>query len=290
MAQHESIDGIVIRARDMGDHDRYLTVLTAERGRITILAKGGRSLKGPQVAVSQLYTYSNLEYYRRGDFNVLKGGSTIENFYGLASDMDRLNLAAYLCELAAELTDEGEEAGEMLRLLLNSLHAVSRGLYPIEQVKGAFEMRAAAVSGYEPDLSGCSRCGRTTAEPFYLDVMNGALECPECLAKAGKQARTGDYADEIREAEIIARLPMAAVAAMRYCLHAPLNRLFAFELTDPEDLARFAKHAETYLLSHIGHGFESLRFYHEMREGTPPAKKGTRHEFFRKDPDNAGIR
>ena len=275
MAQHESIDGLVIRTRDMGDHDRYLTVLTAERGRITVLAKGGRSLKGPQRAVSQLYTYANLEYYRRGDFNVLKGGTPIEPFYQLASDMDRMNLAAYLCEVTCELTDEGEEAGEMLRLLLNALHATSRELYPLEQIKGAFELRAAAVSGYEPDLSGCSVCGKPTAEPFYLDVMNGALECPECLSAAGRQAtKTGDYADELREAEIIARLPYAVVAAMRYCLHAPLNRLFSFELTEAGDLSVFAKQTETYLLSHIGHGFESLRFYHEMRKGIPLVKKG----------------
>jgi len=52
--QHESIDGVVVRVRDTGDHDRYLSILTAERGRISMLAKGSRSLKGGQTAVSQL--------------------------------------------------------------------------------------------------------------------------------------------------------------------------------------------------------------------------------------------
>ncbi len=270
---HESINGLIIRTRDMGDHDRYLTVLTAERGRILILAKGGRSVKGPQTAVSQLYTYANFEYYRKGDFNILKGGSPIESFYRLAENMDRLNLAAYLCELASELTDEGEEAGEMLRLTLNSLHAVSRELYPLEQIKGAFEIRAAAISGYEPDLSGCRVCRKSFFDPFYLDVMNGALICPECLSEAGKKVKGGEYADEIREAEIRPILPEAVVAALRYCVKAPLNRLFAFEMADANDLAAFAKQAELYLLSHIGHGFDSLKFYHEMREGTIRAKK-----------------
>lgn len=266
MATHENINGLILRTKDMGDHDRYLTVLTAERGRITILAKGGRSLKGPQTAVSQLYTYANFEYYRRGDFNILKGGSPIESFYRLAQDMDRLNLAAYLCDVAAEFTDEGEEAEDVLRLMLNSLHAVSRGLYPLEQIKGAFEWRIAAISGYEPDFSGCAVCRETYADPFYLDVMNGAIICPKCLSEAGRTAKIGAYADELREAEIRAVLPAAVVAAMRYCLTAPLNRLFAFELADANDLSVFAKQTELYLLSHVGHGFESLRFYHKMRE------------------------
>ena len=81
--QHESIDGVVVRVRDTGDHDRYLSILTAEKGRISMLAKGSRSLKGGQTAVSQLYTYGNFEYYKRGDFNILKGGSPIQSFKSL---------------------------------------------------------------------------------------------------------------------------------------------------------------------------------------------------------------
>lgn len=270
--QHEAIDGVVVRVRDMGDHDRYLSVLTAERGRITLLSKGSRSLRGPQTAVSQLYTYGNFEYYRRGDFNILKGGSPIQPFYALSMNIDRLNLAAYLCEVTSELTDEGEEAGEILRLLLNALYAVSKDLYPQAIIKGAFEVRIAALSGYEPDAEGCAACGKREAERFYLDVMNGSFLCPDCLSKRSPaKIREGDY-DDLREAEILCPLSPAAADAFRYVLRAPIERLFSFELSDAEDLRAFSKAAETYLLSHIGHGFDSLRFYHTMREETDPAK------------------
>ena len=137
----------------------------------------------------------------------------------------------------------------------------------MEQIKGAVEMRAAAISGYEPDLSGCSVCRKPQSDPFYLDVMNGGLICPECLSEAGKQVSGGEYADEIREAQIRPILSAAVVEAMRYCLRAPLNRLFAFELTDKTDLLTFSKRTELYLLSHIGHGFDSLRFYRDMQAG-----------------------
>ena len=110
MAQHEAIDGVVVRVRDTGDHDRYLSILTAEKGRISMLAKGSRSLKGGQTAVSQLYTYGNFEYYKRGDFYILKGGSPIQAFYALSADLDRLNLAAYLCEVAVEVTESMVES------------------------------------------------------------------------------------------------------------------------------------------------------------------------------------
>ncbi len=266
MQKHGAVDGVVVRVRDMGDNSRYLSVLTAEAGRMTLLAKGSHSVRSPQVAVSQMYTYGNFEYYRKGSMNILKGGSATEPFYALSTDIDRLDLAAYLCDLTCELTDEGEPAEEMLRLLLNSLHATAGELRPQEIIKGAFEMRAAVISGYAPDLHGCAKCQRTEGDIFYLDVMNGVPICADCHAK--RQALPGRFfeAEELREAEILGIMSPAVYAAMRYCTSAPIGRLFSFELHDERDRADFASLAETYILSHIGHGFESLNFYHAMRK------------------------
>ena len=271
--QHEAIDGLVIRVKDMGDHDRYLSVLTAEKGRISLLSKGSRSIKGSQMAVSQLYTYGNFEYYRRGDFYILKSGSSIQSFYALSTDMDRLNLAAYLSEVTGEVTDEGEPAEEMLRLLLNSLYAISRDRYPQELIKGAFEMRAATISGYAPDLGGCSRCGKEEAPHFYLDVMNGALLCPDCLRHQAPVKRGGESYDEIREAELLCPISPSVLAALRYAAYAPLSRVFSFELKERRELLSFAKTAQSYLLSHLGRGFDSLNFYYTMK-GDDPLQKG----------------
>ena len=272
--RHESIDGVVVRVRDYGDHDRYLSVLTAEAGRITVLSKGGHSLKGPQTAISQLYTYANFEYYRKGEFNILKGGSAYQHFYALSMDIDRLNLAAYLCDVACELTDEGEPAPEMLRLLLNALYAISKDLYKQEIIKGAFELRAMAMSGYAPDLGACTACGRETDEHFYLHIMNGSLLCSECFTEKGKEVKhhTATSYDDIRESETVAGLSPAVLAAMRYCVSAPLERLFAFGLEDASDLEDFARTTQTYLLSHLERGFDSLNFYHTMRAPMPHKK------------------
>ena len=224
------------------------------------------------MAVSQMYTYANFEFYRRSGLRVLKDGTPIQSFYGLSSSIDSLNLAAYFCDLACELTDEGEEASDMLRLSLNSLYAVSGELYPQELIKGAFELRAAVLSGYAPDLDGCALC-RGEAEEMYLDVMNGALLCADCLHKRGKNSRPMGAYDDIREADVLCPITPAVCAAMRYVSSASLSRLFAFELSDADDLRAFASCAETYLLSHIGHGFETLNFYHSMKVPTKGTKQ-----------------
>ena len=164
--QHEAVDGVVIRVKDFGDHDRYLTLLT-KSGRMTLLAKGAHSLKGGQRGVSQLYTYGNFEYYRRGaTLPILKGGSPIQPFYGLSTDLEKLHLAAYFCDLAYELSDEGEESEELLRLLLNALYAVSQDRYPADLVKAALEFRLSAISGYAPDVGACDLCHTVDADYF----------------------------------------------------------------------------------------------------------------------------
>lgn len=275
MPKHEAVDGVVVRVRDVGDRNRYLSVLTAEYGRITVLAKGSHSVRSPQIAVSQLYTYGNFEYYRKGGMNILKGGSAIQPFYALSSDIDRLNLAAYLCDLTCELTDEGEEAGEMLRLLLNCLHAVSCELRPQELIKGAFELRAAVLSGYAPDLSGCCVCGKAASDLFYLDVMNGAILCQACNAARNAAPRVSLDCEDMRETEVIGILSAAVCEAFRYCVYARPERLLSFELREQTDREDFARLAELYLLSHIGHGFDSLQFYHTMRGPQISAEKGT---------------
>lgn len=265
-----AIDGLVVRVRNMGN-DRYLSVITARLGRITVLSKGSHSLHGEQRAISQLFTYANFEIYRRGELWILRGGSVNHSFHSLSYDIDRMNLAAYFCEVGAELTDAGEDASEMLRLLLNSFYAIDQERYPTAIVKGAFELRAAFSSGYAPMLEGCAECGESGEAVEYLDVMNGALLCSACLQKASKVPHAPTSYDEIREARIILRITPAVHAALCYVAGTSLTRLFSFDLRGEEDLRLFADAAETYLLSHLGHGFETLNFYHTMRQGA----KGT---------------
>ena len=261
--QHEAADGVVIRVKDFGDHDRYLTILT-KSGRMTLLSKGAHSLKGAQRGVSQLYTYGNFEYYRKGaTLPILKGGSPIQPFYGLSTDLEKLHLAAYFCDLAYELSDEGEEAEELLRLLLNALYALSFDRYPADLVKAALEFRLSAISGYTPDVGACDLCHTADADYFYLDVMNGSLVCSSCLSK--RNASKGSDEDPTT-ANIICPISCSALMALRYLLTAPAERLFAFSLEAGREREEFCRAAETYLLSHLERGFDSLKFYHSLQD------------------------
>ncbi len=263
-----STDGLVTRVVSTGDHDKVLQILTAEHGRISVMVKGGKSLRNPAMACSQLFTYGNFELYRKGDFYWLRQGSVLNAFYELSADIVRMSLGVYLCDVANELSDRDEPAEELLRMLLNSLYLIGRDKKPQELVKGVFELRAAAISGYLPELDACCRCGSIDERLNYLDVMNGRLLCAECLSRQSKLVRVpmvGADADGDREKSVLCAMTPAVTAAVRYVLHASPERIFSFELADAEDVTEFSRVAQTYLLNHLGRGFDSLDFYESVK-------------------------
>ena len=149
--------GLVIRAKR--EKDVVLTLLTPEMGRITVIAKGARSLKGPQMALSQLLSYGDFELYRRGDLYWLNTGELKENFYGISTRLDALNLAVYFCDVAYAVSEPGEPAPELLRLLLNSLYFLANKTHPDALIKGVFEWRVLAMEGVSPAVNACCACG-----------------------------------------------------------------------------------------------------------------------------------
>ena len=267
-------DGLVVREYELGEHDKMLTLLTPAYGRIPVIAKGARSLRNKYMTPARLFTYANYELHRRGDMTWLRSAEIIEPFPQLEREITRLYLAQYLADLACELSGEGEPAVDILRLTLNSLYAVCRGVKDQRLIKGTFEWRAAGYSGYLPELGDCHVCGAADARSkddggiCYLDVMNGALMCASCAA--GRMERDSALppgaipvdGDGVRS--ILLPLDRAVIAAIKYVLEALPERMFAFSISNEADLDTFSSAGSTYITHHLERGFASLALYNEI--------------------------
>ena len=259
-------DGVITKVTNGTGSDKYLNIITPRRGRISVLVKGSHSPESKTASLSQLFTYGNFEIYQKNDAYWLRGGMIINPFYNLANDITRMAAATYICELANEITDESDECEEILRLLLNTLYLLSKGEKKIPIVKGVFELRSMAMSGYFPDVSGCRCCNKSISENMYLDVLGGSLLCDDCFKKMGTEVKNipRDFED-VREASVICRASASVVAALKYVLGSPSEKVFSFDLKDEEDTQMFSKLCETYVTSHLGRGFDSLDFYNSVR-------------------------
>ena len=168
-------DGLVVRQVNYKDNDQILTVLTKEHGLMTLKARGVRSRSSRLKGACQLLAYSEFTVFENRGFHTIDEANAIQMFPELRTDIELLSLASYFAQVAEVLSQEDMPNPELLSLTLNALYALCRRLCTPELVKAAFELRAACLGGYTPQLSGCAVCG--DPEPDRFDVRGGILCC-----------------------------------------------------------------------------------------------------------------
>ncbi|MBE6655403.1 MAG: DNA repair protein RecO [Ruminococcaceae bacterium] len=252
------VSGLVVRTTDYGERDRILSLYTHELGLITVMANGSRSLKSRSLVATELFCYSRFALTKRGDRYTVKEVELIESFFDLRSDVAKIALAGYACEVISHVGTENLPDPDLLRLCLNTLYAIAKEKAPGAQIKGAFEMRAAAILGFMPELAVCADCGEE-GEDVVLDVMNGAVRCGDCRREAEENPIPPDGEDA--HATVLCLLTASARAALFYVLCCPLEKILSFRLESEADMESFAHAAETYLLHHLERSFKNLEFY-----------------------------
>lgn len=257
-----TFNGLVLKECAIGESDKLLTILTLEKGKVCLSAKGVRSPKSKNIALCRPFIYANFEYYEKNGRYWLASGSINDSFFGLNADIEALSLAAYVVDVANELS--GEEAPDeiLLRVVLNTLYAIEKKLRPLELIKGAFEFFVSAHAGFMPNLDCCESCGQAAEGAFCLDVMNGSLICSDCLKTKNSplEDTIAEY-DRFSTKNILLPLTNEVIMAIKYAISADPKRLFSFSLLNEDDVYIFSKAGEVYLQNHLERGFDTLDFY-----------------------------
>lgn len=264
------VRGLVVREVLLGETDKLLSVMTAEYGRIPIMAKGARSIKSHFITSAQLMCYSELTFYEREGRRWLREASPIEVFYPIRLDIEGFALAQYFFSICCELFPDGnaDGAADMLRLLLNSLYAIMTDLRPQPLIKAAFEFKAMALSGFAPDLDGCAECGAVDSPYMLLDLAGGTLRCEKCVERAIRedinQSLISRTEEERRGAAASFSLSPELLGLLRFIAAAPIKRFLSFE-AEGAVAAQLGAVCENYLCNQLERGFETLDFWHSLR-------------------------
>ncbi len=247
---HLDVTGLVLRTVDYKESDRILTVLTAQRGLVSVKAQGCRRKNSPLAAASQLLVYSQMTLFEYRDYYSVKEAAVQEQFLGLRADLSKLSLASYFAEVAQSVGVEGEANPELLSLVLNSLYALDQLKKPLELIRAAFELRCMSIAGYAPLLDACAVCGLSQPEEPRLNLQEGVLHCKRCGGEVGPGQS----------------LPLSPemLAAARYIVYGDAKRLFSFRLPE-EQLGPFAALTGRYLRAQLEREFKTLEFYLSVR-------------------------
>ena len=241
-----TIQAIVLRVTDYNDRDALLTVLSRDHGKLTIKARGLRRKNSPLVAPCQLLAFGEFTLFEyKGQYTINEAHS-IELFSALRRDLAKLSLGTYFAQATEVISQEDLPNPELQSLLLNCLFALSKLNENEAKVKSVFELRAACLAGYMPDLFGCHNCGNQNPDRF--DISEGLLECHNCRTVGGG-----------------IRMPVTSgvLEAMRYiCLCEP-KKLLSFNIGQ-DNLEKLSNLTEAYLTTQLERGFSTLDFYKSL--------------------------
>ncbi len=251
MAQAENrftVEALVIKEMKIGESDRLVTLFSREQGIIKAFASGAKNIKSKKGSATSLLTYGSFTIKNKNGSLRIYEAAPISIFFGAGSDIEVLSLSQYFCELAGEFSVAGEKNEELLRLILNSLHFLTKEKRYPPLIKAITELRVAAISGYAPDLVACEECGKFEDSVMFFMVENGSLCCEECK----------------REGRSIT-LDRTLLSAMRHIVYSPLKNLYSFEI--PDNKAReLSEITAEYITLQIDHRFSTLDFYNSIKE------------------------
>ena len=179
--------GIVLRYANYRDHDRMLTILSPNYGRMDALSRGCRRPKSALMPASELFVTGEFVFFLQNDHATLTSCQLDDTFYPLRMDPYRLTCASYMAALCAAAAQSGEDASQLYALLLKGLYylAYDPDADALETTT-AFLLLFADATGYRPRLSRCAHCRTpldlTNGAPF--DIAAGGLCCSACASRS----------------------------------------------------------------------------------------------------------
>jgi DNA repair protein RecO (recombination protein O) len=150
MQESVCVTGIILKQVPIGEYDRRVCLLTKERGKISAFARGARKPASKFSANTLPFCFGTFQLYE-GRTAYVMGEAEIHNYFeSLRKDYIGACYGAYFAEVADYYTRENNDEKEMMKLLYQSLRAVTAEAIPNPLVKCIFELKAMAINGELP--------------------------------------------------------------------------------------------------------------------------------------------
>lgn len=198
----------------MGDFDKMVTILTPT-GKIGCAAKGARRPKSLLMAGTQYLCFSDFMLYRGTNSYKINSCDTIEIFYNIRTDLDKLQCAAQITKIINDVTYENQNTYKILQLLLNTIYLISETDKNLAFLSSVFKLRLMCLLGFAPQINECVNC-KSKESLKYFSMQNSGFKCSNC-------GRVDKSCIEISA---------ACVNAIKFIVLAPDKKIFSFNLSE----------------------------------------------------------
>lgn len=245
MREPFKVTGIVLSVYPIGENDRRLTILTKERGKVQVFARGCRKPNHPLFGVSQPLVFGEFMIVEGRSFTYLNSAEGKEYFPWLKKELDSIYYSTYFAELAEYFTVEGMDERNILNLLFVTFQAMKKKLVPFSLIRRIYEYKILQFYGISLECFRCLSCGKEE-ELVTLSVENGGMYCRDC----GSQIHGNP-------------VEPAVLYTLQFVSAAPLSRLYTFTLKESVFL-EFQWIVKQFFRIHAEHRFLSAEMLDEL--------------------------
>lgn len=239
MSDSLTVTGMVLTAMPVGDFDKRITILTTSHGKITAFARGARRPKSSLLACTNPFAFGEFEVFPGKNAYTLQKASISNYFRELTLDPMAAYMGFYFCEFAEYCCQENNDEKEMLKLLYQSLKALSSGSFDQRFVRAVYEDKALTIEGEGISVFRCLKCNKEKPLISFLPD-KGSLICDDC-AKKLQGIMISD----------------ATRYTLQYIASSSIEKLYTFKVTD-EVLEELIQIINMHYHRTIRHNFKSL--------------------------------
>ncbi len=175
-------EAIILRARDLGETSKLLTLFTDRFGKIAAVAKGARRPKSRFGASLDLFAHSSVVFYLKEnrDLHLISESNLIDDFYGLREDAQRLGFASAAVELVDRMVMRAQKIPDLFALLLGGFQALEGG-ENLSTLLSAIMLKMVAILGFRPQLFTCNTCDCLVEGKLAgFSASRGGVICRDC--------------------------------------------------------------------------------------------------------------
>lgn len=206
--------GIIISESNMNDFDKMVTILTPN-GKIGCAAKGARRPKSLLMAGTQFLCFGEYMLYQGASSYHINSCDTIEIFYPIRTDLDKLKYASHITKIINDVTYENQNTYRILQLFLNTLYMISETDKNLDFILSVFKLRLLCLLGFTPQIKGCLNC-KTEDNLKYFSLKDNGFKCEAC-GKIDKSA---------------IQISDSTKTAIQYIVLSEPKKIFSFQISE----------------------------------------------------------
>lgn len=147
------LNGVIVADKDYREYDKLLTILTQDKGKVSVYAFNVRKSNSKNIGKISLFTFGTFEVRENQDSLYLENVILKEEFYDLTKDYENVCYASYFIELASYVAFENLECDEIIDLLYFAFKALTKGIVDKKLVRRVFELKMIKYQGEYKDSS-----------------------------------------------------------------------------------------------------------------------------------------